>query len=675
MCFSNMYFGLQTGWVSMMSLQASMLGFSIFKLFFPKHSSDNRPDFGPQENVFLQTVAVATATMPLAAGFVGIIPALTQLSWSEGGAILFPAWKLVVWSLGLSFIGVFFAVPLRKETIVREQLPFPSGTATAQMIEVLHEHHEQQQMEEQEQLLTLRRRQARRTTSLQPGNNNDALDHDGFELSTLHLDAPSSFFDEAEDDEEIDTVFAMHEHHQSWSIKMKAFVSSFAVSSTFTLASYFFPVLYALPVFNWLTLNRIDFRSWEWYFTPSLSYIGQGMIMGLPVTLSMLAGCIVGWGLLSPLAYFSGWAPGSIDDWQSGAKGWILWISLGIMISESIISLFVTLFKQLYTTINTKFRHAYTSIQQSNQEESLEDEFNGVKPNDKDKPIEDAPPDQQVPPYMIIFGLLASVVLCVGSVHMVFGDNVMPVSMTLLSILFALFLSILGVRALGETDLNPVSGIGKVSQVAFAAFMPGNIVANLIAGGVAEAAAQQAGDLMQDLKTGYLLHASPKAQFYGQLIGSLLSSFIATGAYLMYTSTYTIPGPQFSVPTAQVWLDMARLVNGHPLPPHVYEFIVSFAILFGLLVILKAMEDRLRWVKKWSWLFPQGIAFAVGIYNPPSFTLARVMGGITCHIWNRYCEKPNDTVIIIIASGFVLGEGTCAIVNMLLYALSVPHFS
>lgn len=46
---------------------------------------------------------------------------------------------------------------------------------------------------------------------------------------------------------------------------------------------------------------------------------------------------------------------------------------------------------------------------------------------------------------------------------------------------------------------------------------PHNVVANLIAGGIAEAGANQAGDLMQDLKTGHLLGASPRAQFYGQV--------------------------------------------------------------------------------------------------------------------------------------------------------------
>ena len=54
-----------------------------------------------------------------------------------------------------------------------------------------------------------------------------------------------------------------------------------------------------------------------------------------------------------------------------------------------------------------------------------------------------------------------------------------------------MFFSILGVRALGETDLNPVSGIGKLSQLIFALIIPSNhpakILINLVAGGVAEA--------------------------------------------------------------------------------------------------------------------------------------------------------------------------------------------
>lgn len=81
----------------------------------------------------------------------------------------------------------------------------------------------------------------------------------------------------------------------------------------------------------------------------------------------------------------------------------------------------------------------------------------------------------------------------------------MPVYEPFVAVIIALLVSTLAVRALGETDLNPVSGVGKLSQILFAVVAPGNIIANLISGAIAEAGAQQAGDLMQDLKTGHLL--------------------------------------------------------------------------------------------------------------------------------------------------------------------------
>lgn len=55
------------------------------------------------------------------------------------------------------------------------------------------------------------------------------------------------------------------------------------------------------------------------------------------------------------------------------------------------------------------------------------------------------------------------------------------------------FLIVDRVRALGETDLNPVSGLGKISQLVFAWVQPSNVVANIIAGGVTEAGASQYG--------------------------------------------------------------------------------------------------------------------------------------------------------------------------------------
>ena len=134
-CFSNMYFGLQTGWVSGMAMPAALIGFGFFKtvagcIDYP---------FTPVENVLVQTVAGALGTMPLGCGFVGVMPALNYLlTPEENGPLVLSTGKLVVWSVGICFFGVAFAVPLRREVIIREKLKFPSGTATALMIGVLH---------------------------------------------------------------------------------------------------------------------------------------------------------------------------------------------------------------------------------------------------------------------------------------------------------------------------------------------------------------------------------------------------------------------------------------------------------------------------------------------------------------------------------------------------------
>ena len=115
--------------------------------------------FSEVENVLVQTVAGSVGTMPLGCGFVGVVPALQYLLKrdeipdessrglglaaavplaDERGGLDLPLGHLVLWALGLCFFGVVFAVPLRKEVIVREKLRFPSGTATALMIGVLH---------------------------------------------------------------------------------------------------------------------------------------------------------------------------------------------------------------------------------------------------------------------------------------------------------------------------------------------------------------------------------------------------------------------------------------------------------------------------------------------------------------------------------------------------------
>ena len=76
-CAANVYFGLQTGWVSIMSMPASLMGFGIFRLL---RSHLGLP-FSPVENVFVQSVACGMAIMPLGCGFVGVVCIIQMASY------------------------------------------------------------------------------------------------------------------------------------------------------------------------------------------------------------------------------------------------------------------------------------------------------------------------------------------------------------------------------------------------------------------------------------------------------------------------------------------------------------------------------------------------------------------------------------------------------------------
>ncbi|KAK1979015.1 OPT oligopeptide transporter [Colletotrichum cereale] len=681
-CFSNMYFGLQTGWVSTMTMPASLMGFGIFKAL----SRHLRFPFSPVENVLVQTVAGSMAIMPLGCGFVGVIPAMNYLlAPEEQGPLIIPLWKLILWSLGLCYFGVVFAVPLRRQVIIRERLRFPSGFSTAVLIGVLHG-------------------QTRQTgpdavsggfASLVPGEDakSDPAAESGHGRIASITDPENANIDDRDSGTPDD-----------WARNMKLLLICFGVSGFYTLCSYFFPGLRNIPIFGAKAAGV-----WLWTLNPSPAYIGQGIIMGPETTLHMLLGAMIGWGVLSPLAKYRGWAPGSIDDWETGSKGWIVWVSLAIMLADAIVSLgYITLrtlagrvgnggFKGLWQQVvdqgqqhlGTRRRSSrgYSTLSTNEDEEATSTSrllpgatqrpglFRRTSaPTNDDSRLDeaDAPLEQQISNKVVGVGLILSILLCITTIHIVFGDLV-PLYATIVAVLMALLLSIMGVRALGETDLNPVSGISKLAQLFFALIIPqshkSSVLINLVAGAVSEAGALQAGDLMQDLKTGHLLGAAPKAQFWGQVIGATAGAIVSAFVYQLYTAVYTIPGDLFQVPTGYVWIFTARLVTGKGLPPMAREWALGFGIIFAVTTVVRTTTVD----KAWRPLVPGGIAVAVGMYNVPSFTLARTIGGMLSWYWiTRRGES--STPLVVLASGFILGEGFLSIVNLILQSVGVPHY-
>ncbi len=72
----------------------------------------------------------------------------------------------------------------------------------------------------------------------------------------------------------------------------RALLVTFALATAYTLVSSKWTVLKTFPVFSWVGLPGAT--AWGWELSPSLGYVGQGMIMGPRSAVSMLLGAIAG---------------------------------------------------------------------------------------------------------------------------------------------------------------------------------------------------------------------------------------------------------------------------------------------------------------------------------------------------------------------------------------------
>jgi uncharacterized oligopeptide transporter (OPT) family protein len=124
LAIGNVYMSLKTGWGDSGNLTAAVVGFAVMRAL--------RRSYSQLENNITQTTAASAASMPFTIGLMGAFPALTLM----GHAV--PAWSLPIWGLCLSAIGIGMGVALRKRLIVEQDLPFPSGIATAEVITAMH---------------------------------------------------------------------------------------------------------------------------------------------------------------------------------------------------------------------------------------------------------------------------------------------------------------------------------------------------------------------------------------------------------------------------------------------------------------------------------------------------------------------------------------------------------
>lgn len=405
---------------------------------------------------------------------------------------------------------------------------------------------------------------------------------------------------------------------------------------------YFVPITKDLPLFG-----RQAATKWLWTFSLSPGFFGSGIIMGPEIVLHMLIGAIVGWGILSPYAKGKGWAPGDVGDWETGSRGWLIWISLACLMADTLVKMiwiYIKVIREKYGESLIRFalgrRLGYVPVRNNNDDD---DDDNSSLVGEVDHPTARSMPGGRASPsyagFLLTIIFAVSIPVCLLTTQSVFGDR-MPWYYTFLSILLALPVAMTGIRGLAESDFNAGSGLGNsplltifdllandiltaAAQLVLAALTPrsnpNSIIINILSGAIAKGGANQSGDLAFDLKIGQLVGAPPEVQTYGQILGSIFGAIVSCFTYRLFTAQFPVPGKFIQIPNSFLQVSTAKMVLNKGLPPGGGAFALGFGIFFVVATVVK-MRFQHRW---WQVFIPSGVSFAIGMHTHfPSTSVA-----------------------------------------------------
>ncbi|MFI4968540.1 MAG: OPT family oligopeptide transporter, partial [Gammaproteobacteria bacterium] len=117
---ANVYFGLKAGLTFSTSIPAVVLSMALLRWL---------GNTTPQENNIVQTVASTAGTL---SSIIFVLPGFIMIGWWTG----FPYWQSVAICTTGGILGVMYSIPLRRALVSESDLPYPEGTACAEVIKV-----------------------------------------------------------------------------------------------------------------------------------------------------------------------------------------------------------------------------------------------------------------------------------------------------------------------------------------------------------------------------------------------------------------------------------------------------------------------------------------------------------------------------------------------------------
>ncbi|MCL2450120.1 MAG: OPT/YSL family transporter [Polyangiaceae bacterium] len=375
--------------------------------------------------------------------------------------------------------------------------------------------------------------------------------------------------------------------------------------------------------------------SWNVVLDHSGVLIAAGAIVGLRTTLSMLAGGLVVIIAIGPEASRWEWVNPAGQVVSALTRPGAAWKEIGLWFGAPLMVAYgLSAFAFQYGTIARSIAGA-TASQAPRQ------------------PPEAA--DVEVPWRWFVMGMIVSGAAVVGIAAAAFG---VPVYLGVLAVALTFFLALVACRATGETDITPIGAMGKITQLTYGALMPQNYAANLMTASITASASAEAADLLNDLKSGYLLGAHPRRQFVAQFLGIFAGTVASVvGYYLLVPDATALTGtagapPQFAAPAAAQWKAVAELFrtgigNLHPMARE------GIAVGLALGLVLAAAERVLPRARRW---LPSASGLGLGLLLPFSTSLSFVLGALAAWVYHRVDPRAADRRVIPISSGLIAGE-------------------
>jgi uncharacterized oligopeptide transporter (OPT) family protein len=433
------------------------------------------------------------------------------------------------------------------------------------------------------------------------------------------------------------------------------------------------------------------------------------MLMDLNASLSYILGSVLAWAIIGPVLVAKGAAVGIPSDFTNpdlvtynafvadqfltspSPRYWMLWPAIFTMLAASIATIaleannFVKLGRYGLHRIHGKFTQ-YTGkrLFRSRTSRSPDAPVLHHTPIFGELEIPDpVPAEHQVRWWEWSSVTIAGFVFAMIALKYTFG---VPPTLILLNVFLGFLWAIVVIQVFGASGTNPTGSVAKGSQFITGAVSRDQVAsqgfehaarANLVGSILSASAANQAGELCQDFRTGFLLGTPARAQWHAQMLGTCIAVFLSPALFLLFARAFpcitdaSATTCQFALPSLSAWRIITEAILAPEIPIVQSSWVCSVimsVLAMGVVVFKRHLSlSSNPSIKKWEVYVPNMSLVGLSMATPGSVVaMTFAIGSVGAWTWKKRWPDSHGRFMYAVASGGIAGEGIGNVVQSIL---------